>query len=453
MTKLKVKGIYSTSLSKLLKDEGHTIVDSSEEISERLDIKNTEEEADVSIRDKKRKNGIKIKGDNSKGIVEFLKKSFPFIFISKKSPGTLYKGVVFKIEEGRAKLELGGKIGILFFEDSDEYLEPGDEVIVQEKGKKDSKPLLTTQLRFFSDSLVLIEYGYNKVSKNISDPDERERLRNLNEEIKLNDWGILWKSKAQEKSNEELKREVDALLDKKDEILKEAREREKPGLVKRGKTCYQLDFGLEVKQELDRIRREITPTIGNHHSLKSGDYSNMVDLAERFLAEIGDKANIVLEKCLDDKMVKEGDVYKIEHIKPDKKVFMKGKVQKRDDEKLVVKRRMKSKGDYDGLNMPIEKGDYALTYIEEEAPYILHEYYRKDGELKGKYISINTGIEMYPWYAKYLDLGVDIIEKDGEKEIIDLDELKEFRDKGRVSQKLFKAAVKRSKKVKRRLGG
>lgn len=449
MTKVKVQGIYSTSVSKFLEDRDFKIVGSSDKISERLDIEQEGKEPDVRIRDKRGRNGIEIKGDKAEEVMDVFEEESPFIFVNKKSPGTLYKGVVFKIEEGRAKLELGGDIGILFFEDSDEYLEPGDEIIVQEKGKKDSKPLLTTQLRFFSDSLVLIEDGYNKVSKNINDPDERERLKKVNKELNLDGWGILWKSSAKGRTQEELKQEVHELLEKKDDILKEAQAKEKPGLLKVGDTCYQLDFGLEVKKKLDKIRQKVTPTVKNHHSLKSGDYSNVVDLTEEFLNKIGEEANEVLEVFLSNRLPEEGDFYKIEHIKPVQKVYIKGEVKKREGRKIILKRDMRGGGEYDGLEIPKEEGDYALTYIEAEDPCIMHEYYNEEGELKGKYISINTGVEMFPWFSKYLDLGIDIIVKDGESKIIDKDELGEYRDKGRISQKLYKAAIKRSRKVER----
>lgn len=449
MTNVKIRGIYSTSISKFLEDRDFDIVDASKEVSERLDIEDDGEEPRVKIRDKRGRNGVEIKGDGSKEITDLIKEEFPFIFMGKKSPGSLYKGVVFKIEDGRAKLELGGNIGILFFEDADEYLEPGDEVIVQEKGKKDSKPLLTTQLRFFSESLVLIENGYNKVSKNIQDKEEKERLRKLSEDLQLDNWGILWKNQAQEKTNQALRMEVNELLDRKEQILEEAKGREKPSLVKKGDTCYQIDFGFESKQELDKIRSEATPTVERHHSLKSGDYSNVVDLAETFLSQVGAEANEIFEQFLIDNLPEEGDFYKVQHIKPDERIYLKGKVKKRENGKIVLKREMGGRGTYDGLDIPEEDGDYALTFIKEGAPYIKHEYYNRDGELKGKYISINTGIEVFPWVAKYLDLGIDIVVKDGESKIIDKDELYEYRDKGKISQKLYKAAIKRSKKVER----
>jgi len=75
----------------------------------------------------------------------------------------------------------------------------------------------------------------------------------------------------------------------------------------------------------------------------------------------------------------------------------------------VVMQRFFSKGRYDGLNLPIEDGDYALTDIEEGAWFVKHSYYSRTGVLKGEYHNINTPVEMYPHGARYLDLEVDVV--------------------------------------------
>ena len=82
---------------------------------------------------------------------------------------------------------------------------------------------------------------------------------------------------------------------------------------------------------------------------------------------------------------------------------------------MLVKRSF-SQGRYDGLNLPIEEGDYGITEVREGSWCVKHSYYSKGGRLRGDYCNINTPLELYPDGARYLE--VDVVRKVGEKPVI-----------------------------------
>lgn len=84
------------------------------------------------------------------------------------------------------------------------------------------------------------------------------------------------------------------------------------------------------------------------------------------------------------------------------------------DSKGFVFRRSFSKGRYDGLDLPIQEGDYGVTEIREGAWTIKHSYFTKDNRLIGEYYNINSPVELYPYGARYLDLEVDVVCRAGE---------------------------------------
>ncbi|WP_457753293.1 DUF402 domain-containing protein, partial [Thermococcus sp.] len=142
----------------------------------------------------------------------------------------------------------------------------------------------------------------------------------------------------------------------------------------------------------------------------------------------------------------------LEHIKPDGQKVRIGPGEILEVSinplRIKIKRSLKPGKVYDGLELPIEYGDYAITEIEEGKWWYKHSYYDKDGNLKGEYYNINTPIEIYPDRARYIDLEVDIVKwPDGKKEIIDKDDLRRHYEEGIISEKLYKATLRITQEV------
>jgi len=108
--------------------------------------------------------------------------------------------------------------------------------------------------------------------------------------------------------------------------------------------------------------------------------------------------------------------------------------------RILIKRSF-SRGRYDGLNVPIEEGDYGFTEAQEGAWTIRHAYYSQEGRMKGEYYHVNTPVELYPEGVRYLDLEVDAINRVGERPfMIDREGLSLLTAKGVIGRALEKKA-------------
>ena len=437
--RVKIRGIYATALSKFLKDKGYEIVNLSEEMKKR--IEGTNGSVDTVISDKEDKNGVIISGEHSKEISELLKENFDGV-VNKYSVGDIYIGKIMNVNqrEGIINVNIGDKEGILNLSDYFGFTKKGEKVLVQIKHNS-RIPILTTKLRIFGDNAVIIKGGYNNVSKYIRDGEERERLINLK---RIEGWGILWKSTAEGKGNDELIKEINKLIEKKEKIKEIFNSREEPGKIFNGMEYYVVDFGAEAKLKLDEVRSKVIRTIEGHHILKSGGFSLIVDFAEKINCD----TTKALKEVIREIGPRVGMFYEIIQKKMDgRDIYIKGTITKINGEEITLKREIRYKGQYDGLDIPVENGDYAITHIYPMKWYLIHEYFSKDGNLKGKYININTPTEVFPKFARYIDLEVDVVEKEGKRKMIDLDKLEEVRNEGKISSGFYDLIMQKSNSI------
>ena len=459
---VRIRGIYSTALTKLLLDRGFKISQPSQKIAERLDLEKTYSEFDVDIYDKKDNQGVVLVGTNVEEVKKVFEQEFIDVFF-RKMPYQLYgiyKGIVIKRDEQYIYVDIGSAIGTVLIEELPDAAE-GDEVLVQVK-KHNVLPHLSILLTIPGDYAVLIPkpigtQRHVKISRKIRDPEERERLRILGLSVDLGDWGILWRTAAAYKDWNTLRDEL-IKLSKLADKLKGVDKYSAPTKIIEGRDIYEVEFGGGTRKKLDSIRNEVLPTIEGHHQFKAYDpeFSFAVEIAEGILAKIPSQRIKVrkgfIEALINNKGPKVGWLFTLEHIKPDgqKVKIGPGEVLEVsiDPLKVKIKRNLKPRKVYDGLEIPIEHGDYAITEIEEGKWWYKHSYYDRDGNLKGEYYNINTPIEIYPDKARYIDLEVDIVKwPDGKKEIIDKDDLKRHYEDGIISEKLYKATLRITQEV------
>ncbi|MDK2984148.1 MAG: putative ribonuclease [Thermococcaceae archaeon] len=425
---VRVRGIYSTALTKLLLDEGFKISQPSQKIAERLGIEKVYDEFDVDIQDKKDSHGVVLVGEKVEEVKRVFEEKFLDVFF-RKMPYQLYgiyKGIVIKKDERYVYVDIGNAIGTLLIEEFPDAVE-GDEVLVQVK-KNNLLPHLSVLLTIPGDYAVLIPkpvgtQRHVKISRKIRDQSERERLRILGLSVDLGEWGVLWRTAAAYKDWNLLRDEL-IKLSKIAEKLKEAEKYSAPAQIVEGRDIYEVEFGGATKAKLDDIRNTVIPTIEGHHKFKAYDpeFGFAVEIGEGILSKIPSQRKKVsegfLEAVVNNKGPKQGWLFK-------------------------VRRNLKPGKFYDGLDLPIEAGDYAITEIEEGKWWFKHSYYDRDGNLKGEYYNICTPVEIYPDKARYVDLEVDIVKwPDGKKEIIDKEELKRHYEDGVISEKLYKAIVR-----------
>jgi probable ribonuclease FAU-1 len=210
------------------------------------------------------------------------------------------------------------------------------------------------------------------------------------------------------------------------------------------------------KAYLDAIRSTIVPSLKNHHRLKILHEKKLSRFEEELLKNPGIKES--LENDLFAEWIlaplQKAGLVRLEHIKASGKAIRprEGILVESQEEKLILKRSF-SQGRYDGLNIPIEEGDYGLTEVREGAGYVKHAYFSKQGKLKGEYFSINTPVELYPFGARYIDLEIDVICRPGEKPVIsDREELAVLVKKGVISTPLERKAVETAEDLIRKMG-
>ncbi|HIP74742.1 MAG TPA: ribonuclease E/G, partial [Thermococcus paralvinellae] len=420
---VRIRGIYSTALTKLLLDKGFKISQPSQKIAERLNLEKTYSEFDIDIYDKKDRQGVVLVGTRVEDVKKVFEQEFIDVFF-RKMPYQLYgiyKGIVVKRDEQYVYVDIGSAIGTVMIEELPDATE-GDEVLVQVK-KHNILPHLSILLTIPGDYAVLIPkpigtQRHVKISRKIRDPEERERLRILGLSIDVGDWGILWRTAAAYKDWNTLRDEL-IKLSKLADKLKDADNYSAPAKIINGRNIYEVEFGGGTRKKLDSIRNEVLPTIEGHHQFKAYDpeFSFAVEIAEAILAKIPSQRIKVrkgfIEALINNKGPKVGWLFTLEHIKPDgqKVKIGPGEVLEvsTDPLKVKIKRNLKPGKVYDGLEIPIELGDYAITEIEEGKWWYKHSYYDREGNLKGEYYNINTPIEIYPDKARYIDLEVDIV--------------------------------------------
>jgi len=206
-----------------------------------------------------------------------------------------------------------------------------------------------------------------------------------------------------------------------------------------------VEFPALSKMKLDEARRLVVPTLEGHHRYKAcgGSVSSAVDMAEKLLQK-GRPPDEVMElfrRCVEVEYPTEGSTLDIEHVKLNGYVVNLGKgmvEEVGEASELRIRRVFDRGGVYDGLNVPKEAGDQAVTYARVNDLHLKTEYFSSDGCYKGTYINLNTPIELYPTGIRYVDLEVDVIKKpDGETKIIDEKKLEKAVKEGTITQRLL----------------
>lgn len=220
--------------------------------------------------------------------------------------------------------------------------------------------------------------------------------------------------------------------------------------LKNGSDTYMLhvSFSLDAKDELDSLRRKVKYTVPKHHFCRAGgeSLSMMVSLVEK-IVEDGLAPSDVVSKMFEDFISKLsprlGSSFKILHSKLNGRNILigPGVVCWRKEGAARIERRIMSSGVYDGLNVQKSPGDYAITDLKAGSSYMVTRYYSIDGKLKGEYYNICTPIELYDTYARYIDLGIDVVKAHGkEPSIIDIEELEDAVNSGKVPEVVGKRA-------------
>ncbi len=462
MYSARVRGIYTTALTKMLLDEGFRIVQPSKEIEQRFGLSYVADSPDLDIWDREDRQGVEAVG--APGAVDvfcqmLFRKLDDVVVIKREAPvGAIAKGVVCELEsDGSAIIDLGFAKGKLREGASD--LSLGNEVVVQLELASDKlgRPVLTKRISVPGRYAVLVKGARGGVSRRIRSLDEKARLIATSLSIGLNGWGIVWRTAAAHQPEEVLREEVAKLAEEAQRLEEECEKASAPSVVRDGLRYVKTEFPPLSKSALDDVRAEVVATVRGHHRLKSwgGEHASYVEMAEALLSR-GEPVEDVLFHLRELELSSfpdEGDSVSISHAKLSGRVLSLGvaEVVESDEELgwLKLKRVFKKPGVYDGLGVEKLSGDYAITCLRIGTPFLVTSYFSQDSAYKGSYANISTPIELLPGQVRYVDLEVDVVVVPSRgAEIIDEEGLREACAKGFFGKKLYEQSLELAKEIR-----
>ncbi len=406
MHRVRLRGIYATALAVLLGEHGWRIVQPAEELLLPIDPQDRFAPFEVDVKDRDDRQGVVIAGetDSVNALKEILFAELPDVVCVPASAelGAIYLGIVKRKRAWGYEIDLGDLTGFLPQAELTHPLKKGEALRVQVKEICHYQPIVTTHLSIAGRFVVLSPERGVGISKEITDPDERERLLNLGRQCCANGWGVIWRTGAYRQDVRELQREI-RLLQRELPKLDSHPDEGIPGKLRAGQTALVVEFPGGSKQALDAWRARCVPTEPGYHRACSAPEAAATPNPH--------------------------DRIRIEHVKvhSDLSVVMTAQVIRVDSQQLRVRREIKGVGVYDGLNIPKEPGDYAVTEFRLGAWHYETRYYSRDGALKGIYVNVNTPIEIYSDRVRYVDLEIDVVQRPAEPpQVIDEEDLEQI---------------------------
>lgn len=458
MVRVRIRGVASTALTKILVDKGYRVVQASEIIRTRLNLPMDNSPADVTVKDGDEPDTILVVGfyKHASLVYEDLVSTLEYVFKWKSPVGlyAIYRGLVKEKINDICIVDIGNYDGLLqnCRDNVGEYVTVS---VVKAPLKPRDKLILSHNIRLVGE-LVALTYGSRDltISRHIKDPVKRSLLSAIGlSKILSTGFGVHFRSSSVYASKEEIEVEIDTLATKMKEVLDKARSfGDKVEEIYEGEFIGLIGLTSLAKRRLDEVRGEVVPTIIGHHSYKymSRELSNMVDELELELNQrreaFFELSNLAKRRIIET-LTSVGEVRFI-HVKPDGSIntLKPGIIIKveeiGDREVFYVKREISSDGVYDGLNVEKKRGDVDYVFFTTNGWFISHNYFRGNDWL-GSYINVNTPPEIGLGVVKYHDLLVDItVNKNGETEVKDREELEEYCSRGWINDKLCNETIK-----------
>jgi Ribonuclease G/E len=434
MMKARIRGIYSQSLTQIMLQNHFEMVQPTPEVARRFGLPYRSDIPDVDIWDRSDLQGIVAIAYESVlvRLTDVLRRRLGGVITRtpRVAKSSVYRGLVLGRDErtGQTKVDLGTISGLL----PDRGFQKGQQIMVQirahDYGRK--APVLSSSITIPGRAAVLLPEPVVRLSTKIKDQDSRNELLALGRKMRehTENWGILWRTAAERLTEEELRNEVDDLLDTAQAVYNKYNELDTAGILFEGTSNADIEFPLEVKDALDNTRAKIKPTIRRHHFYKSAGYSSLVDLAEMVIEERPEERSYITSKVdmiVTRDLPRLDESINIEHVKLDGRniVLARGRISEVNAKGFIIRRQFRhtnrklklTQEPSENVDVISDEGDYALTQVIPGALTLETNYYSRDGEIKGKYVNINTGVEVYPSNGnspgkiRYIDLEIDVV--------------------------------------------
>ncbi|ABW02208.1 DUF402 domain-containing protein [Caldivirga maquilingensis] len=425
MTKVRVRGIYATALTKIMLEDGYDIVQATDTILSRFNILHSTEPPDVTIKDDENIPGALFiigKCSEVNKVLESILRRVGDVAYN-KPPVPLYS-VIMGVVADNGHIEVAP--GVLALLEGSNYFRPGDKLpvtMVNVTGQLRASPYImptTSYLRVIDSPTV-------RLSRHIKDPDAKMMLVRvgLSKINQLGGLGIRWRSSAQYLSEEDAEKALDEAISLVNAIRVKIAEARDYDMLFEGECIVSVILDAEARWVLDDIRNTIVPTVKGHHALKiTMKNTEILDYTEYLVGEL--KMRDELGRALANYALSNLSTINVHHVKVNGEHINLGPGERvhYSNGLLIIRRELKPGGTLDGLNVAKEYGDAAYSVINIGERHLTHIYVSHDGSFKGAYVNINTPIEVTWDGVIYIDLEVDLtVDKGFNVNIIDEDKL------------------------------
>ncbi len=424
----RVRGIYSTALSKILVDNGIELVDVTQVIADRLKIDERRGlPADVTVKsDEEDPSQILVLGfpEAVDEVLDILTNEIPEVltYVAKVGLYSAFKAEILGFANHACIVKT--PVGEAVLLDEEECVKGKQLPVTTIKVplKPGEKLLVSSKLRVVG-KYAIVGRGTNvSFSSFIRNKDRISKLLEISSSIVSQGYSIRWRSNADEAEISEIIKELPNLIEELKKVESRVKSSSMFEMVYSGEHVGIIELTYNSKKFLDEVRAKVTSTSPYHHMLRSlrEKGEDVVGLLDIIAENVNNEKLILwLKKWITKQLSTRKDVI-VYHKRPLKKNISLGRMQPHTvatdgNLTLKLKREIRTKGIYDGLEIKKEKGDYAITTLAEGRWHVVHDYYNKNGLHKGSYININTPPEILPnGSITYVDLGVDIVKAAGE---------------------------------------
>ena len=465
---MRVRGIYATALTIILRRRGYPIVDASRVLQERLGlplltgpatvtVKSTEDILDDVL-------VFAYPWDHGPRVESDLLEELEYAAVRRSRYGNNTVAWV-AVEKGRdectAVLPDGRRArfrGACSQSDGGIVLA----TIVHDPPGGRGSPVAQAGVRLVGYYTILQWPGEGvSFSEHIRGPDRLAELTLAAQDaVSLREYHVRFRSNSRHAEPEQVRAELEGLLSEM-EALRSSSPPGKPEVARRGEYLSIIRIPRPAKDKLDAVRSEASPTIRLHHSLKTfgrteSHYVDCAEYAAKLLGAPEPGNGLAIMGFLAENSPRRS--LAIDHLRPDGSRVRLGPFNVEavtlSPDRLVLRlsREARSRGVYDGLGEEKRPGDRMHTTLDTSSWVVLHEYTRSDGRPIGVYANINTPPEVGHGQAKYLDLYIDVVKRPGQPaEIIDDEELDKAYEEGLLTRPLYRKALEEAEKARRRL--
>lgn len=439
----RIRGPYATAISKIVLDLGHHIVDLSEQLAQRLSlpprreevphatIKASEEDPDTLV--------IVGMSRAVKELFEILIKRIPYTSHEYNGFGP-YTSLVVKVrgpKNDQCVADYGDTT--ILIQDYRGCVEGETAIvhIVKPATSSNRVAIAFPGVSIIKDTLVLLDDGMSKVffSEHIKNMERKSALLSLSSYVVRQGYSIRWRSSAKSATFEKIAKDLEEALNEIEKVRLKMYSID--DVITEGEAIAFINLSRPSKEYLDSVRNTVVPTALGHHSMRTcsklSEFTEIFDMVSKYV----DKEMLyrALRYAVIDNAI--GKMFRIVHKKPNGEKIEIGSIEVIDVADSIVgrlivgKRIIKSNGIYDGLGVPKERGDIAITLIPIDTWFIIHRYVSQSGEEKGTYVNINTPPEicLEDKVVKYIDLYIDIVYDGRRVRVVDRDEFKKAIDK------------------------